>query len=228
MDNRIQAFQDFLTSKSVEMSYLDFLVNFALTFALGASLAWLYVRFGQALSNRRRLANNFPMLALTTMLIITVVKSSLALSLGLVGALSIVRFRAAIKDPEELAYLFIAISIGLGLGAGQRVVTLIGFVGLGLAIYARHRVAVPQQTNRSMYLTLASDGSPRFVLADIVKTLRKTCAAVDLKRFDESSGASEAVFMVDINGFEKLEAMRKDLAQIDESMRITLLDQGVV
>jgi hypothetical protein len=62
------------------------------------------------------------MITMTTMLIITIVKASLALSLGLVGALSIVRFRAAIKEPEELAYLFLAIAIGLDFGAGQRVI----------------------------------------------------------------------------------------------------------
>lgn len=51
-------------------------------------------------------------------LVIFVVKSSLALSLGLVGALSIVRFRTPIKGPEELVYLFLSIAIGLGFGAG--------------------------------------------------------------------------------------------------------------
>ena len=50
----------------------------------------------------------------------------MALSLGLVGALSIVRFRAAIKEPEELVYLFLIISIGLGCGAGQVKIIIIG------------------------------------------------------------------------------------------------------
>ena len=59
---------------------------------------------------------------------ITIVKSSLALSLGLVGALSIVRFRAAIKEPEELVYLFLIIATGLGCGAGQLKITLIGIL----------------------------------------------------------------------------------------------------
>ena len=58
------------------------------------------------------------------MVMITIVKSSLALSLGLVGALSIVRFRTAIKEPEELSYAFLSIAIGLGLGADQRLTTL--------------------------------------------------------------------------------------------------------
>ena len=62
-------------------------------------------------------------------------KSSLALSLGLVGALSIVRFRAAIKEPEELVYLFLVIATGLGCGADQIKITLIGVVVAILLIY---------------------------------------------------------------------------------------------
>jgi uncharacterized membrane protein YhiD involved in acid resistance len=50
----------------------------------------------------------------------------LALSLGLVGALSIVRFRAAIKEPEELVFLFLIIAVGLGCGAGQINITVVG------------------------------------------------------------------------------------------------------
>jgi hypothetical protein len=57
-----------------------------------------------------------------------IVKSSLALSLGLVGALSIVRFRAAIKEPEELVYLFLVIAIGLGCGANQLIITTVGII----------------------------------------------------------------------------------------------------
>ena len=53
------------------------------------------------------------MISLTTMFVIAVIKQSLALSLGLVGALSIIRFRTAIKDPEELANLFLQSQLGL-------------------------------------------------------------------------------------------------------------------
>ena len=80
---------------------------------LGVLLGKAYVRFGTALSNRSQFARNFLLLTVTTTLIIGIVKSSLALSLGLVGALSIVRFRAAIKEPEELAFLFLSIAVGL-------------------------------------------------------------------------------------------------------------------
>ena len=92
---------------------------------VGKCLETFWLRFGSILHNRETLAQVFPFILLTTTLIITVVKSSLALSLGLVGALSIVRFRTPIKEPEELAYLFLSIAIGLGLGANQVVATVI-------------------------------------------------------------------------------------------------------
>src|SRR3990172_4233774 len=77
----------------------------------------LYKRCSISMSNRENLANIFPVLTVITVVMIFVVKSSLALSLGLVGALSIVRFRTAIKTPEELVYLFFCIGVGLAFGA---------------------------------------------------------------------------------------------------------------
>jgi len=119
--------QDFLVNQPAQIS-LSYLV---VSLILAAILAWilgkLYIKYGTSISNRKKFASNFLLLIVTTTLIINVVKSSLALSLGLVGALSIVRFRAAIKEPEELAFLFLAIAIGLGLGANQIAVTLIAF-----------------------------------------------------------------------------------------------------
>ena len=88
------------------------------------------------MSNRKTMAFNLLLLVLITSLVISIVKSSLALSLGLVGALSIVRFRTAIKEPEELIYLFIAIAIGLGIGANQYYITVIAFIVIILIIIA--------------------------------------------------------------------------------------------
>ena len=79
------------------------------------------------------------MLAITTTVVITVVKFSLALSLGLVGALSIVRFRAAIKEPEELIYLFLIIGIGLASGSGQHYISFVLTVVSYVVIYFDNR-----------------------------------------------------------------------------------------
>ena len=86
------------------LSLINLLINLGIGVPLALLVRWHFERFGSTLSNRDEFAQVFPFILLTTTLIITVVKSSLALSLGLVGALSIVRFRTPIKEPEELAY----------------------------------------------------------------------------------------------------------------------------
>ena len=95
-------------------SIVNYLMNIALCAILLYILSLIYVKFGRSLSNRYQLSKVLIIVGVTTFIIISIVKSSLALSLGLVGALSIIRFRTAIKEPEELGYFFIAIAIGLG------------------------------------------------------------------------------------------------------------------
>jgi MFS superfamily sulfate permease-like transporter len=87
---------------------MQFLPGSLIAIVLASVVAWYYTTFGRSLSNRGRLASILPVMAMIIVLIISVVKSSLALSLGLVGALSIVRYRTAIKEPEELMYIFLA------------------------------------------------------------------------------------------------------------------------
>lgn len=113
--NQFKTFEEFLTTQTHQMPIGNFIINILIAALLAFILALIYRRFGNSLSNRKMFSANFVVLAVTTMLIISIVKSSLALSLGLVGALSIVRFRAAIKEPEELSFLFLTIAIGLGL-----------------------------------------------------------------------------------------------------------------
>ena len=198
-----------------------------ITFVLGYILSWVYMRYGQSLSNRKRFGSTFPVLALTTMLIITVVKASLALSLGLVGALSIVRFRAAIKEPEELSFLFITIAIGLGLGAGQRAVTIIGFAMIVLAVLLRFYVFQRLDENKNIFLTISSTANA-FTLPELTAVLRENCASVDPKRYDQSGSSTEALFIVEFENFERLEAMRSRLSELDPGLRLTMLHQGVV
>jgi len=99
-----------------------------------------YINFSSTLSNRIHFSKNFVVLGVTTCIIIMIVKNSLALSLGLVGALSIVRFRAAIKEPEELVYLFLIITAGLGCGSGQLKITIVGVIFSLLIIFIYYKI----------------------------------------------------------------------------------------
>ena len=130
-------------------------INLLLGIILASAVAWFYARFGRSLSNRSKFALNLPALSLTTVLIISIIKSSLALSLGLVGALSIVRFRTAIKEPEELVYLFIAIAIGLGLGADQRLPTILAVFIILAYLFVRTFLS-PRTQKNNLYFNIVS------------------------------------------------------------------------
>ena len=97
---------------------------FGVEVLLATAIFLHYRRFGMALSSKQSFGPVLPFVALTTFLIISVVQSSFTLSLGLVGALSIVRFRTPVKDPEELAYIFLGIASGVGAAGGRLTLTV--------------------------------------------------------------------------------------------------------
>ena len=221
--DQVPSFQDFLTTQSVEISVWGFVINLLLAAVLSFILYVVYVRYGHSLSNRKAFARNFMLVVLTTTLIITVVKSSLALSLGLVGALSIVRFRTAIKEPEELTYLFLAIAIGLGLGADQRIITVVAFAIIVAIIWLR-RFAQQSEDNQNLYLTVSSHNPKKAELEEIVQVLRTHCTTVSLKRFDDTRELLEAAFLVEFQDFPQLEFAKSDLHQLGDGVKITFLD----
>ena len=218
-----QTFQQFLTTQSVQVPLIGFAVNLVLVGILSFILSWIYVHFGTSLSNRRILASNFVLIGLTTMLIITVVKSSLALSLGLVGALSIVRFRAAIKEPEELSYLFLAIALGLGFGADQRLITTIAFVIITIVIVGRSYLE-KSEDKKNLFLTISSHNPSKVPLEEIVNVLKEHCSSVNLKRFDEIEDAIESSFLVEFDDFSQLNQCKIKLQKIDDRIQIKFLD----
>ena len=118
---------------NIDINLPDFILNLIIVGFLCLLIQIFYKKFSTTLSNREEFSKNFILLGIATCIVITIVKNSLALSLGLVGALSIVRFRAAIKEPEELVYLFLVIATGLGGGAGQIKITMSG-LAIGLII----------------------------------------------------------------------------------------------
>lgn len=146
---------------------------------------WLYRRYGTAISNRESMSSVFPLLTLTVIVVIFVVKDSLALSLGLVGALSIVRFRAAIKEPEELIYLFFCIAIGLALGAERPLTALAGLAGFTVFVLIRHRRSVAGgRQHHLLTISGAADGFLETVPAILEESLGKH----RLQRFDLEDG----------------------------------------
>lgn len=224
----ISELQEFMLSQATPVPMVVFVANFILSGVFNVILGIVYVHYGQAISNRKRFAGNFVVLGMTTMLIITIVKSSLALSLGLVGALSIVRFRAAIKEPEELTYLFLAIAIGLGLGANQAQITLIAFVIIVGVICARH-FKKSTKSAENLVLNISSSKSDDINIKHVVDILKSHCLRINLRRFDESGSVVEASFIIETKDFDTLMKVKNELKSYYKNICISFLDnRGLV
>jgi hypothetical protein len=223
MDNRWNLFQKFLITQEQQISVTDFLLNAAVIIVLSIILEYTYIKCARTISNRRQFAGVFLLIAFTTMLIISIVKSSLALSLGLVGALSIVRFRAAIKEPEELVYLFFAISMGLGLGANQTIIVVVAFLVAMIIIWGRHLIRFKRNPNQNLYLNF-SGKSGEVNLEDVLAVVKEVFGRYNLKRYDENGEVIEASFMVDSPKTEMLGQFKKKVEKFGDSVRVSFVE----
>ena len=218
--------QELATRTVEQVSVWVIIYNLFLSAVLSLILGWVYTKYGSALSNRQQFSRNFLPITMTTMFIITIVKSSLALSLGLIGALSIIRFRTAIKEPEELSYLFLAIAIGMGIGANQAIITVITLLTIAAIVCLKNVNNSSVESGQHLYLTVSSTTQDGNELDAIIKVLQKHCTHVNLKRFDENSNLLEVSFLVGFESYSQLEMGKSELQGLNDSMRISFLDNS--
>ena len=132
-------------------------------------------------------------------------------SLGLVGALSIVRFRTAIKEPEELVYFFLAIAVGLGLGANQRLITLLGaFVIVGYIVlqnFKTYKTAIQQ----NLILTLSNTTEKSLNEKEVLDILQKHCSKLELRRLDHINNNTEISLNVEFNNLDSILNAKNEL-----------------
>ncbi|MFN3761584.1 MAG: DUF4956 domain-containing protein [Anaerolineae bacterium] len=201
-------------------------LNLAVGLVLALIVAWYYEHYGQSLSNRRKFAQLLPVLTLTTALVISIVKSSLALSLGLVGALSIVRFRTAIKEPEELMFLFIAIGIGLGVGADQRWITAIGtLVILGYMVIRRLWSRKPPAENLFLNLAVQENNGEEGLFNRVHECLQQHLDRVDFRRLDSRDGTMQVTYFVRAASSRELNDLLDDLRRHFPVAEVSFIQQ---
>ena len=202
----------------------EFLLNIVITALLIALLRLFYIHYGNAIANRRRFAANFLPLALGTLLIIMIVKSSIALSLGLVGALSIVRFSAAIKEPEELTYLFIAIGLGLAGGANQPILAIVAFSVIIVLLFLGKKITRKTTSTREnrIFINIQTDIDD---LDRISKILTDELTYVKLKRMDTLEKGLDLSFACQADSITQLSNVKKAIKALSDHTSLSIIDQ---
>tara|TARA_B100001287_G_scaffold265218_1_gene257898 strand:+ start:812 stop:1489 length:678 start_codon:yes stop_codon:yes gene_type:complete len=224
----IQNFNEYLVKSSASIPTINFILNLAVAILLSFILSKVYAHYGKSLSNRRNFGENFHILTVTTMFIITIIKTSLALSLGLVGALSIIRFRTAIKEPEELTYLFIAISIGLGIGANQLLITLIAFFVIIGVIVFKHKRSDKKHINTNLQLILHIKNKNNLPVEKVLEIFNLFFEYIFLQRLEEKDQELEISLLIEAKSFSNINEAKKLLQENDKNVHITFMQNEYI
>ncbi len=202
---------DFFANQTIQIDLTNFVINLITAIILSFLVRLTYNATAKTLSNVKNFSKNFVILGLTTAIIITIVKSSLALSLGLVGALSIVRFRAAIKEPEELVFLFLIISIGLGCGAGQLSITIVGTIIANIIILIFYRFETNEKKIEieNFNISVISKKKLEFIkiktIIDIVTNDSDSCELISVSQHSDGTTINLLSRFSKINNIEKID-----------------------
>ena len=148
------SFVDIFKKKFLEMAeladttFLPILISFLMSFAVGIFIFFIYKKCYSGVLYSHTFNVTLTVMTMVTTMIIVTISSNLVLSLGMVGALSIVRFRTAIKDPTDLLFLFWAVASGIATGARIYSVVVVGTLIIGLSFI----VLTKFKTKKTVYL----------------------------------------------------------------------------
>lgn len=134
-------FKSSFLNNVTSVSFIDIAIALLLSFAIGLFIFFVYKKIFSGVMYSSSFGVTLVALAMITTLVILAVTSNVVLSLGMVGALSIVRFRTAIKEPLDIAFLFWSIAVGIVLAAGMIPLALIGslFIGVILLVFVNRK-----------------------------------------------------------------------------------------
>lgn len=133
-----------------EFSVIDTVIGLLFALVLGLFILMIYKKIFAGIMYSTGFAMSLVGLTLVTTLVIMAVTSNVVLSLGMVGALSIVRFRAAIKEPMEIVFLFWSLAVGIVVGAGIIPLAVIGSIIIGIILV----VFASRKQNKTPYILI--------------------------------------------------------------------------
>ncbi len=220
--NEFANLSSYLQPEVNQLDIMQTLFNFIICILMAFILRKFYINRSYSLSGKLHIGSVLPVLSAVVFTVIVVVKSSLALSLGLVGALSIVRFRTPIKEPEELVYLFLAIAIGLGYGAGHTLLTtlLTSITMLVIYLWLSNRPG----TEEREYNMIINWDNPDVSFDLLSAKLDEFMQSISLVRLERAPSGNTAVLLVAPNENISFDNIISDLQKYDPGLAITFFE----
>lgn len=182
-------------------------------FVCGLTISLLYQWSYKGSSYSPTFVRSMMFMTMITAIVMLAIGNNLARAFGLVGAMSIIRFRTALKDPLDIVFVFFALAVGLAAGVGMFKVAFIGTVVIGLVMLLTAKTSFGVRNRRALLLQFTYDAAQENGSATYLPVLRKFCKRHDL--VNARSGANGEVlnltFYVNMRDLEEVEALTREL-----------------
>ena len=211
-----------------ETDYLMIILSLFFFIISSFILMYVYKNKANSLSSKIQISMIIPLLSNITFLVILIVKSSLALSLGLVGALSVIRFRTPVKEPEDLAFLFFAIALGIGYGALQIYSTSIIFLILVTIIWfflSRRKEDLGKNFN--LMIECNFDRSQKD-FDKILNLLKKNCHEAEMVKIEKQDTTMMLFFKISFDKTDNLKLLINNLEKEFVGIKYSLYENKTV
>ncbi len=210
-----------------EFSVQALLLSLLLAFVLGQLLAWLYYFTHNGLSYSRSFVQSLILITVIVSMVMSTIAGSFVVAVGLMGALSIIRFRNIIKDTRDIAFIFGALVIGMAAGSQRYAIAVIGTLGLCMIILYLYLSDFGSHRPHNAFLRFSLEGhiDPNH---PIIKILKKFCGNHTMISSDGGDFGSQSVeyaYQIMIKNAAKNEAMMAELQKIEGVKNVSLTVQ---
>lgn len=217
----LQDFQD-ITLRRTDPGEL--IASLLVAFLCGLVISLVYRWTYRGASYSASFVRSMIFLAMITAIVMIVIGNNLARAFGLVGAMSIIRFRTAVKDPQDIVFIFFALAVGLAAGVGLYMVAVVGTVAISLVIVATTKGRYAELHRQAFLLQVAYDAPDAGGEASYVPVLDRYCKRHHLINVRAVGAGDELdlTFFVDLRRLDDREALARELRALPHVRHVNL------
>ena len=211
----------------VEFSMQGVLLSLLLAFILGQLLAWVYYFTHSGLSYSRSFVQSLILITVVISMVMTTISGSFVIAVGLMGALSVIRFRNIIKDTRDIAFIFCSLVIGMACGSQRYSIAIIGTLAICLIILYLYLTDFGAHRPHNAFLRFNITGhiTPSH---PVIKTLNKFCSnhtMISSQDGDYGDTSVEYAYQIMIKNANKNELMVAELQEVGNAKNLNLTVQ---
>ena len=228
--NNVWEYLDGIPATRGQFSAENVVLSVLLAFALGQILAWVYYFTHAGLSYSRAFVQSLVLVTVVVALVMTVIGNNVTRAFGLMGAMSIIRFRNVVKDTRDMVFIFAGLAIGMAAGTQAYTIAVLGALlvsGMFIYLYLS-RFGTHKPHNGFLRFTLPIHIGPEHPIISILKRFCSSYTLISVQDTGSGLGEVEYAYQLMIRNADRNEQMVSEIEKVEGMSNVSLTMQEVL